>query len=74
MNERVKHLADQARQLTPEEQADLCDLLLVMMHETAPEMDKNLEEEIKRRVGEIDRGEVELADFDNSLRSLRAKL
>jgi len=74
MNDRVKHLADQARRLTPEEQADLLDLLLAMMHEAPGAIDKDWEEEIPRRVEEIDRGEVELQDFDQSIKALRAIL
>ena len=74
MNNRVKHLADQARRLTPEEQADLLDLLLAMMHETPDAIDKAWEEEIQRRVEEIDRGEVDLQDFDQSIKALRATL
>ncbi len=74
MNDRVKHLADQARRLTPEEQANLLDLLLAMMHEAPDAIDKDWEEEIQRRVEEIDRGEVELQDFDQSIKALRAIL
>ena len=74
MNERVRHIAEQARQLTPEERADLCDLLLVMMHTSPPGLDEDWTEEIERRAGEIDRGEVVLQDFDEAMRSLRAKI
>ncbi|MGO9174336.1 MAG: addiction module protein [Rhodomicrobium sp.] len=74
MNERVKRLAEQAQQLTHEEQADLFDQLLVMMHESPPPMGKDWEEEIERRVAEADQGEVVLIDFDEAVRSVRAKL
>ena len=74
MNERVKHIAEQARQLTPEERADLCDLLLIMMHAAPPGLGENWEEEIERRVAEIDHGEVVLQDFDEAMRALHAKL
>jgi hypothetical protein len=74
MNERVRHIADQACQLTPEEQADLCDLLLVMMQVAPPGLGEDWEEEIERRVAEIDQGEVVLQDFDEAMRSLHAKL
>ena len=46
MNERVRHIAEQERQLTPEERADLCDLLLVMMHAAPPGLGEDWEEEI----------------------------
>ena len=74
MNERVRHIAEQERQLTPEERADFCDLLLVMMHAAPPGLDEDWEEEIERRAAEIDRGEVVLQDFDEAMRDLRAKL
>ena len=74
MNERVKQIAEQARQLTPEEQADLCDLLLGMVHSAQPDLDDDWNEEIERRIAEIDRGEVALRDFDEAIRDLRAKL
>jgi Putative addiction module component len=74
MNERVRRIAEQARQLTPEEQADLFDLLVVVIHEAAPGMGKDWEEEIERRIAEIERGDVLLQDFDESIRNLRAKL
>ena len=74
MNERVRHIAEQERQLTPEERADLCDLLLVMMHAAPPGLGEDWEKEIERRATEIDRGEVVLQDFDEAMRDLRAKL
>jgi len=74
MNERVKHIAGQVRQLTPEEQADLCDLLLVVMHAAPPSLGKDWEEEIERRVAENDRGDVVLQDFDEAMRALHDKL
>ena len=74
MNERVRHIAEQERQLTPEERADLCDLLLVMMHAAPPGLGEDWEEEIERLAAEIDHGEVVLQDFDEAMRDLRAKL
>ncbi len=74
MSERVRHIAEQARQLTPDEQADLFYLLLVMMHAAPPDLGEDWEEEIERRAAEIDRAEVVLQDFDEAVRSLRARL
>ncbi len=74
MSERVRHIAGQVRQLTPEERADLCDLLLVMIHAAPPALGEDWEEEIEHRVAEIDRGEVGLQDFDEAMRTLRAKI
>ncbi|MGO9486958.1 MAG: addiction module protein [Rhodomicrobium sp.] len=69
----MKQIAGQVRQLTPEGRADLCDLLLVMMHAAPPALGEDWEEEIEHRVAEIDRGEVVLQDFDEAMRNLRAK-
>jgi hypothetical protein len=74
MNDRVKHLADEARKLSPEEQSELVDLLLAMMRDALPPLGEDWDEEIRRRVAEIDRGEVELQDFDQAIQALRAGL
>lgn len=74
MTERVKHLCAEAAKLTPEEQADLLDLLLAMMHEPPASADDGFEREIESRVDEIDSGAVELRDFDFVLKELRSQL
>jgi putative addiction module component (TIGR02574 family) len=58
MNERVKQIADQARQLSPDERADLVDELLAMMHDEPHEIDKALLEECERRWQAYKRGEM----------------
>ena len=50
MNERVKKLSEEIRKLSPDEQADLMDELLVLTHrEPDPEIEKAWAEEAKRR-------------------------
>lgn len=74
MNERVRHIVEGARQLTPEERAELYDLVLIMVHAAKPEMSKGWEDEIESRVAEIDGGEAVLLDFDEAMHALRSKL
>jgi predicted kinase len=73
MNSRVRKLAEQARQLSPEEQAELLDLLLVMSTEKTPEWEQAWAEEIERRVDRLNRGEAVLYDAEEVLAELRAK-
>jgi putative addiction module component (TIGR02574 family) len=49
MNNRVKQLFDQAQQLSPEEQAQLLDLMLVAAAETSPDWEKAWADEAERR-------------------------
>jgi putative addiction module component (TIGR02574 family) len=50
MNERVKKLSEEIRKLSPEEQADLMDELLVLTHrEPDLDIEKAWAEEAKRR-------------------------
>ena len=59
MNERVKKLSEEIRKLTPAEQADLMDELLVLTHrEPDPEIEKAWAEEAERRWQAYLRGEV----------------
>jgi Putative addiction module component len=73
MNNRVKQLFDQAQQLSPEEQAELLDLLIASAPEPAPGWDKAWAEECERRAALVDRGEAELYPADEVLAQLRAK-
>jgi putative addiction module component (TIGR02574 family) len=59
MNERVRQIADQARRLSPDEQAELVDELLAMMRgEPQLVVDKALLEECERRWQVYKRGEM----------------
>ena len=49
MNERVKKLSEEIRKLTPEEQADLMDELLVLTYQPDPAIEKAWAEEAERR-------------------------
>ena len=59
MNERVKKLSEEIRKLSPEEQADLMDELLVLTHrEPDPKIEKAWAEEASKRWQAYLRGEV----------------
>jgi hypothetical protein len=69
MNERVKQLTEEICKLSPEEQADLMDELLVLTYQSAdPAVDKAWSEEIGRRIDEVRRGQAVLVDAREALR------
>jgi putative addiction module component (TIGR02574 family) len=58
MNDRVKRLAEEARQLAPDERADLIDELLTMAPEPMPGWDQAWSEEADRRWRAFAEGEA----------------
>ena len=72
MNERVKKLTEEIRKLSPDEQADLIDELLVLTYRGPdPERNKAWAEEIDRRVDTVERGEAQLVDAREHLRQYK---
>lgn len=72
MNERVKKLTEEIRKLSPDEQADLMDELLVLSYRAPdPERDKAWAEEIDRRIDAVERGEAPLSDAREHLRQYK---
>jgi Putative addiction module component len=69
MNERVKKLTEEIRKLSPDEQAELMEILHVLTYrEPDPARDKAWAEEIDRRVDTVERGEAQLVDAREHLR------
>lgn len=69
MNERVKRLSEEIRKLSPEEQADLMDELLVLTYTfSEPAVDKAWSEEVGRRIAEVRSGQAVLVDAREALR------
>jgi putative addiction module component (TIGR02574 family) len=64
MNERVKHIAEQARKLTQQELAELMDALADMAEEDPGEIDPELLEECDRRWEAYERGEVKTYSWE----------
>jgi putative addiction module component (TIGR02574 family) len=65
MNARVKAIADEAQKLSPEDRAELVELLLLgvredLQGEMAPDLSAEWVEEIEARIAALDRGEVRL--------------
>jgi putative addiction module component (TIGR02574 family) len=74
MNERVKKLSEEIRKLSPEEQADLMDELLVLTYrEPDPEIEKELIEEVERRIDAYDRGDTKGVPLEDAMARLRAR-
>jgi Putative addiction module component len=72
MNGRIKKLSEEIRKLSPEEQADLMDELLVLTYgKPLPESDKVWAEEIDRRIDAVERGEVKTVDARGALRKYK---
>ena len=63
----------QAMKLSPTERADLADKLWLSVH-SRDEVDAAWEEEIVRRIRQIDAGEVECVPWATVMAELRAKL
>jgi hypothetical protein len=62
----------EARELPTDQQERLVDELAATLHE-ASELSPEWKREIARRIGQIERGEVELLDGDQVLRELRER-
>ena len=74
MNERVKKLSEEIRKLSPEEQADLIDELLVLTYsEPDPEIEKALGEEVERRLDAYERGETTAVPVEEAMARLRSR-
>jgi hypothetical protein len=71
-------LIDRIMSLPDEERAELARQLIISLEPAAPEagaeVDAAWEAEIERRLGQVDRGEVELRDWRQSIERIRATL
>jgi putative addiction module component (TIGR02574 family) len=72
MNERVKRLSEEIRQLTPEERIELLDEVLGEGESPLDgELDEALHADIERRIASYDRGEVATRDAREALRKFK---
>ncbi len=74
MNERVKHLTEEAAKLTPEERVELVERINLTLWDHQAEVNAAWEAEIERRVVQIDNGEAMLIDYEDVMREMRSKL
>jgi len=73
MNERVRKISEQIRRLSPEEQADLLDEMLI--HQSpAAEIDEAWAEEARRRLRALERGETQTEPLEDAVAKLRARV
>jgi putative addiction module component (TIGR02574 family) len=72
MNERVKRLTEEFAKLTPDEQAELIDRLIVL-RKPDPEIDKAWVEEAERRIDALDRGETRAIPHDEAMARLQKR-
>jgi len=79
MNQRIRHIIDEARKLSTGERQDLLDLLNAEFGEdaavgTPEEIAAAWDEEVARRIERVERGEGKLYDFDEVMAELRVQL
>lgn len=74
MNERVKKLTEEIRKLSPEDRAELMEILQGLdTSEPDPGVEKAWAEEAERRIDAYERGETTAAPLDDVLARLRTR-
>lgn len=68
----IEFIQAEAMKLSPDERADLAEMLWLSVHSTE-EVEAAWDEEIARRIRQIDAGEVECVPWDTVMAELRAK-
>ncbi|HZE61039.1 MAG TPA: addiction module protein [Burkholderiales bacterium] len=71
MSDLVDELARKARALPPEERVRLAEELLATVHEVDPEVEAAWDEEIRRRIEEIDSGKAKLIPAEEVFAEVR---
>ena len=74
MTDKSQAIVEQALKLSPTERAEVAEKLIVSLDEV-PETDveQAWQEEIQKRLAQVDRGEVELIDSDTVMAELRKR-
>ena len=74
MTDKTQAILEQALKLSPTERADVAEQLIVSLDER-PDADTEQawQEEVQRRLQQVERGEVELIDSDTVMADLRKK-
>jgi putative addiction module component (TIGR02574 family) len=74
MNERVKKLTEEIRKLSPEDQAEVMEVLQVLAPDDPyGEIESAWAEEVERRIDAYDRGEASAAPLEEVMARLRAR-
>lgn len=74
MSTLIDELSQKARLLPPEERVRLAEELLSTVQETAPDVEASWEEEIRRRIAEIEAGTAKLVPADEVFAEVRRLL
>ena len=75
MTDKTQAIVEQALKLSPTERADVAEQLLASLDEVPDtDVEQAWQEEIQRRLQQVERGEVELMDSDTVMAELRKKL
>jgi len=73
MNTRIDTLVEQAKELTPAEQAALAEALYEMVNPPDPEWEAAWTKECEDRLAAYQRGEIKALDSDEAMAFLRKK-
>ena len=71
---RIESLVEQAKLLTPQEREILAEEIMATVIPTPAEWQAAWTKECEDRIAAVDRGEMEVYDFDDVMVKLRAKL
>jgi putative addiction module component (TIGR02574 family) len=72
MTQAVAHILAEVKQLSPPERADLADWLIeTLSDEIPPEIESAQIEEIRRRIAQVESGEVSLVPGEEGLEQVR---
>jgi len=74
MTDKTQAIVEQALKLSPTERADVAEQLLASLDEALDsDVEQAWQEEVRRRLQQVERGEVELVDSDTVMAELRKK-
>lgn len=72
MTQAVAHILEEAKQLSPAERAELTDRLVESVaHDIAPDIAQAQVSEVRRRIAQVEAGEVALIPGDEALDHVR---
>jgi putative addiction module component (TIGR02574 family) len=74
MTDKTQAIVEQALKLSPTERAEVAEQLIASLDEVPDtDVEQAWQEEVQRRLGQIERGEVKLIDSDTVMAELRKK-
>jgi len=74
MTDKSQAIVEQALKLSPTERAEVAEKLIVSLDEVPDtDVEQAWQEEVQRRLQQVERGEIELIDSDTVMAELRKK-